>query len=876
MEQSLPFGLMSQAIAALGGGEALAPLTAAQPGREAADIRAACFFGVQRWLQARAADPLVFALDDLHWSDRDSLGLFHFLCRRIETLPIAVVGTLRPWPAEAREAAAGLAQGHSAVVERLAPLTLNGSAALLATRAGRPVDDAIVRSAWQACAGNPLLLEQVALALSRGEQIPRLDERTGRIDPAETRHPKMGATGLADELLLARFAGLADQALRCAQAASVLGTRFRLDHAADIADLDPPARARALDALLATGLVKAHTGMTAEFAHPLFRQALYDGLAGPVRAYLHSRASAVLLAAGREADAAEHIITAEPSGDPGAAVLLEQAARAALSSGAVDRAGRYLAAAVRFAGSAASPSLLLELARARLAGGQLADAIGPCERALAQPATSPAQRIEAQRMLGRAHAALGAGAQATRHFDEALRLAESSGDADAGVILLDQAMTRWRTEGTAVALPLAARARELCRAADPATRQRADSIWGFMALLAGHGHGFQACADAARSPGDAPADLDRPGDVISTFGWAATIAEHLEEAERTFAGALKAVEERGLIGPVTALATGHAHVLTRLARLGDALAAIERAADLQEPLGALDPYISAGHACILHLMGEAEQSEVWCTRAAEAARRGGHRLALLFIMDVRGERALRRGDLDAARQLYADAEQTTRELGLADPCAVPWAGHAIAAYIGCGQRDDARRIIGWLEDSATTLPCRWPRIAAATGRAWLAAGRGDLGRADAEFGAAMVLHEEVVLPLARIETMLDYGMMLRRKGTPARARQVLAEALHAAEGAKAGWFAEGAQAELALSGGRRRRPSAEPSRLTPAEQRVAALAASGLSNAEIALALWISVNTVETHLRRVYAKLGVRSRRQLMTQPDLLADHGNP
>jgi len=339
------------------------------------------------------------------------------------------------------------------------------------------------------------------------------------------------------------------------------------------------------------------------------------------------------------------------------------------------------------------------------------------------------------------------------------------------------------------------------------------------------------CADAASpAPGDGPGDLvtpGRPGDVVSTFGWAATIAERLRDGEHVFAEALRAVEELGWIGPVTALATGHAHVLMRLAHLGDALAAIERAGDLQAPLGSQDPYIMVGHACILHLMGDAQRSETWCARAEDVARRSGHRLALLFTTDVRGQLALRRGDMGEARELYAAAEKTTRQLGLVDPGVVPWAAHAMAAHIGSGEGSAARRIIDWLEDAAALLPCRWPRIAAATGRAWLAAADDDLAGAEAEFSAALALHYEVELPLARIETTLDYGIMLRRSGRAARARPLLAEALRRSEVAGAGWFAEQARTELALAGGRRQRSLAEPSRLTPAERRVASLAAGG-------------------------------------------------
>ena len=78
-----------------------------------------------------------------------------------------------------------------------------------------------------------------------------------------------------------------------------------------------------------------------------------------------------------------------------------------------------------------------------------------------------------------------------------------------------------------------------------------------------------------------------------------------------------------------------------------------------------------------------------------------------------------------------------------------------------------------------------------------------------------------------------------------------------------GW-AEEARSELERVGARRPRPAGE---LTPAEQRVAELAADGLSNKEIARTLFVTVNTVEVHLSHAYAKLGVRSRAQLRRPP---------
>ena len=93
--------------------------------------------------------------------------------------------------------------------------------------------------------------------------------------------------------------------------------------------------------------------------HPLFRQALYDDLAGPVRARLHARAFAVLHARGLDAQAAEHALQAGLAGDLEAAAVLEEAGRAARRTGALATAVTWLNAAVDMAGRRASISLLL-------------------------------------------------------------------------------------------------------------------------------------------------------------------------------------------------------------------------------------------------------------------------------------------------------------------------------------------------------------------------------------------------------------------------------------------------------------------------------------------------------------------------------------
>jgi DNA-binding CsgD family transcriptional regulator len=188
----------------------------------------------------------------------------------------------------------------------------------------------------------------------------------------------------------------------------------------------------------------------------------------------------------------------------------------------------------------------------------------------------------------------------------------------------------------------------------------------------------------------------------------------------------------------------------------------------------------------------------------------------------------------------------------------------VAAYVASDRETDARRVIDWLDERSEQLPCRWPRIAAATGRARLAESVRDHTGAEQFFQQALDLHAEVELPLERLQTLLEYGKYLRRAGQPARARRMLADALHLAESGGAVWLAAQAQEELRIAGGRRRRQRHEPNQLTPQEERVATLAATGATSRQIADQLYLSTSTIETHLEHIYAKLGIHSRRELM------------
>jgi ATP/maltotriose-dependent transcriptional regulator MalT len=849
MEGTLPFGALVQVLDGIGGHGLLRE---DEPAPAYGDARAARFFGVLRWLERRNGDPVLMVIDDLHWADADSLALTLFLCRRLPALRAGLLASLRPWPAAALDAALGLADEGCARTEHLAPLTTTAAAALLRDRVGRPVPVETSRRASRLCAGNPLLLEQVAIAIGRGEEIP---------DAGGT-----GRTAVDEGLLLARFAGLPAEGMRCARAAAVLGTQFPPEVAARVADLSGGEVETALESLSRSGLIEESPGSGATFIHPLFRQALYDDLGATRRARLHARAFAVFAARGLDAAAAEHAVQADLAGDMDAVAVLVRAAQAARRSGALEVAVARLDAAVAMAGDRAGTDLLLAQAEALLSGGRADRAAAACRSLLTRPGLPASTQAQAQWMLARALTMTGAHDKARTSFVRAADLAEAGDPVTAVEVLLNAAFVGMLTAGPIRALPIADRARRLAGPPGTGLRIRADALWGEVALLAGDPAGMAAAEPAApwREPGEHPdreadgATLAKSWGLINSFAYSAVLTEHLADADRAFTAVRQAAEQASDPLATAMLAVGHGYALTRMGRLAEALAAVRLGRSLIELVPVTDSWASVGIAYIQLYRGDLQDSARWCAAAQDVATARGERNALLFALDVLGHRKLREGEVAGACECYRRLEDLVQQMGMGEPCLPPWSRHAIGAYVAAGRVDDAERVLAWLDGGAQRLPCRYPRIAAAVGRAQLAELRGDRETALGHFQDALVLHQQVDLPIEYAETLLEFGGFLRRYGQPAQARRVLAQAIQLAQVTEAGWLSGLAHTELRVAGGRRRRPAS--AELTAQESRVAALAATGATNSEIARQLAVSPRTVETHLQRVYAKLGIRSR----------------
>lgn len=853
LETSLPFGLLTQALDGIGGPGLLGDDERGLSG-DGGD-RAARFYTVLRWLQERAGSGIFLVFDDLHWADADSLALLSFISRRASELGLGLLACMRPWPPAAREATAALVhEGHGAV-QMLEPLSTSAAGALLEARVGGPVPEGVVRRAFALCAGNPLLLGQVAMAIGQGEDLPA----------AEAAVSLSGQT-----VLLARFAGLPTSGMRCAQAASVLGTSFRPDLAAQLAMLDGSEADAALESLSRTGLIRQDPGAEAYFVHPLIRQALYDEMAVPVRTRLHARAFTLLADRGLEAQAAEHAVLAGLAGDLRAVLVLERAAHAARRAGALTAAVTRFDEAVAMAGDVARPDLLLAQAEALLAAGQPQRAAAAYRALLGRGDLAPADRVASLWMLGRALVSIGQHDQAAATLAAAADLAAAGDPATAAEVLLDSAQWQMRASGPRSALPAAATARDLAGRVGGLLAVRAAAVWAQLAMLTGDPDGMAAAEPAAPWRLPPPGPDPRSGMLTAAGGWApvnsfaycARLAERFGEADRAFTMARAADDHHGAPVAITTLAVGHSYTLCQMGRLDEARQAIGVAQNLVELVPQLESFAAVGSAYISLYTGKLDDSALWCSRAEAAAVRRGEWLALLFLWDVLGHRRLREGAVDEACELYTKLEETVRSMGIGEPCLPLWPRHAIAAHVACGRIDDARRLVGWLDQAAVRLTCTFPRIAAATGRAQLAEAQGDTAAALEHYRSALGLHERVDLPIEHAETLLAYGSFLRRSGQRTQARSALGEAERAAAATGASWLAGLAAAEFKIAGGRRRARGSTG--LSAQQQRVARLAAAGAANAEIARQLYISVSTVETHLEHIYAKLGIHSRYELI------------
>jgi DNA-binding CsgD family transcriptional regulator len=353
-----------------------------------------------------------------------------------------------------------------------------------------------------------------------------------------------------------------------------------------------------------------------------------------------------------------------------------------------------------------------------------------------------------------------------------------------------------------------------------------------------------------------------PAAVLSPFAGTAALAGLLDEAEAAFRTGIEAAERIGAVNAGAALRIGFG-VMLLSSRLQESLVIAEELLAVADLVPFAEPFARTIKSHVLLEMGEQAASLAEHDRAQAAASGYGLWLCLLRLQYVQGLRLLRSGRSVEAAEVFARMQERELELGIGEPCLIPYARHAVVAHVQAGRVVQAEHLLTRLDDQAARLPCRWPQAAVAASRAVLALHHGRHIQADALYRSAAELLKRASLPLDLAEVLLDHGTMLCRAGRPAEGRELLRRAAELAESVGGLWLAGRASDELRAAGGRRSAARAADE-LTPQEQRIAHLARTGASNKDIATHLSVSVRTVRTHLESVYRKLGIHSRRELM------------
>jgi DNA-binding CsgD family transcriptional regulator len=337
-------------------------------------------------------------------------------------------------------------------------------------------------------------------------------------------------------------------------------------------------------------------------------------------------------------------------------------------------------------------------------------------------------------------------------------------------------------------------------------------------------------------------------------GVIAMLDDRHDEASRLFA---EASDGAARCGELNVSAYFRALLPCRTGHLADAVSQLREvyAGDGPNPLG--PARIALAHAW----RGEVSHAQACIEEAREVAAGWPHR-AWTEINFAVGFLALLAGDLGNAWAALREAAAQLDAISYREPSHPPVLPAAVEAAAGLGLVDEARTLCTRLERDSAGLGSRFGLAAARGARGFIADAEGDHVGAQSCFAESAATFLDLGVPLEAARGYLALGALLRRGGQRRRAREALdtARAIFLAAGARG--LVLDCDVELAKISGRIASGSAE---LTTSERQVADLVATGMRNADVAAALHLSTKTVETHLGRVFRKLGVANRTELST-----------
>ncbi|MFE1199548.1 AAA family ATPase [Streptomyces olivaceoviridis] len=769
--------------------------------------------------------PVVFLVDDAQWSDPASARVLGLIASRAEANGVILLLITRD-PAE---------PPLSAPMPRL---TLTGlsdqhSRSLLRTEFRAPLDERVRARVLAEARGNPLALLELPRSVEPADLLDRSASHTS-------------LTGRIEESIRERVGLLTDpvRLLLLAAATEPQGDPGLLRRAAGLLDVDHDAAVRAAtmaDFLDVDGYVR--------FRHPLVRSAVYQAAVPDDRRRVHLALAEAMDCASDHDRVAWHRAQAATGPDEGLAGALERSA-----SRARTRAGSAAAAAFLARAAALSPDQGQQAVRALAAAEAKAEA-GDWDTALDLLATAEAGPLDASQharahlartriaasMLPRSEAALLFVGMARRTASTAPRLARECCVDALGLALIagrgSDALEQALAAATSVPRPIA-----------PASASDA-----FLdALTTWLGGGSEKRLGALR------ALLREPESGIGAR-WPALSALLLTElwdwdvllttARRQAAAARQSGSFAALSQVLTVLALGTAFS-------GDTATAGELVRETEALAEATDtPPLRHAHLYLTALRGETAACET-LTATADRAGKAGEGLLSATAWWCTALLRNSTGDFPAALAAARTAV-SAGELGVT--ClALP---ELVEAAVRCGATHEAEAAVAELAARTGVAPTRVGRGVERLARALVTDGP----QAEEHYAEALscLAGTSAYVPTAR--THLLYGQWLRRQGRRQDARAHLGTASEMFSGIGARAFASHAAAEVRATGvvAVRRGAGNEPDRLTHQEAHVARLAGSGSTSKEIGMRLHLSPRTVDAHLRSIFRKLGITSRRQL-------------
>lgn len=797
--------------------------------------------GILDVLRALSADrPLVLAVDNAQWLDRPSAGVLGFCIRRLRHEPVSIVATLRD---EDQRGLLGLGRELPSgpfLHVRLGPLSSGAIGQILQSRLGTTFSRSTLARLYEVCAGNPFYALESARALlergrtcSAGEPLPVPD--------------------VLGDLVRHKLRGLTGDTLRVGRLVAASGDPREHVILAAHGGREPWV---ALDNAIDDGIIE-RDGDVLRFTHCLLRPVLYGEMTRGERREVHR-----LLAAHAEtAERAWHLaLSAEGPGDEIAATL-DAAAERAAAGGEAGTAAALQEQAVRLTPSAEAGQRRERAVRAgdyHFRAGELTRSRELIESALAGCPAGPGRAAQLIRL-----AAIHYHHSGWTLAEQTLRQALAQAPHDPALRAhaeQDLAMTQLTAGDLAAASHWAeASLRSAGRAGRPGLAAQSLARVAMLEFL--RGNGIRAdLLDQAVGLADAPAG--RPSMLSPSLARAVILkwGDRLDEARLNFADGYRQATGHGDQVSLPFLLY-HFSELECWAGNWDAAAEYARKAGQlasENQQRAMKPAALYALALILAHRGHTDHATELANEALTACERSGNTALRSSVLSVLGFIAVSLGDHHAAHTHLGDAAKAAAGAGLAEPCLARFLPDEIEALAVLGQTGLAGSYAEVLQERGRSLGRPWALATAARCRAHLASVKGDHDGAQAACDEALAAHDRLPMPFELGRTLLVKGMTERRAKRKSAAAASFGRALAIFEHLGAVLWAGKARQELTGTGAR-----PPGGGLTPTERRVADLIAQGRSNREVARALFVTENTVQTHARHIFQKLGVRSRTEL-------------